>query len=61
MTTSSSWALSAAIHIAAAISLPVVDPDDRGRLVGILSRSDILHAYPTDPAPVEDGELERLG
>ena len=29
--------------------LPVVDPDDPTLLVGIISRSDILRAYPNDP------------
>lgn len=29
--------------------LPVVDPQDPGRLLGILTRSDILRAYPRDP------------
>jgi chloride channel protein, CIC family len=37
--------------------LPVVDAADRDRLVGILSRSDVLRSYPTDMEPDETEEL----
>lgn len=37
--------------------LPVVDPSDRSRVVGIVSRSDVLRSYPTDLAPDESPEM----
>jgi chloride channel protein, CIC family len=40
--------------------VPVVDPEDHGRLLGIVSRSDILKSYPTDgQAPMHEAFLER--
>lgn len=39
--------------------VPVVDQDDPTRLLGILSRSDILRAYPGEEEPAGDAFLER--
>jgi CIC family chloride channel protein len=41
--------------------LPVVDPDNPGRLLGIISRSDIVRSYPTDQQvePLQEAFLER--
>ncbi|MDB4897425.1 MAG: chloride channel protein [Firmicutes bacterium] len=42
--------------------LPVVDPDNPGQLVGIISRSDIVRSYPTEnreTEPLQEAFLER--